>query len=126
METQQLIHQWESTIKQMKQRDTEIQQCALVKSPADTSSRTIQANTLKRIVHFLTLSTQHLAQSNQNIRERNATITEKKHLLDTQRKNNTETERKISKTNQQAMKLRQDLKEQENNCGRLKDEVSLT
>uniref|UniRef100_A0A3B4ZMY0 Coiled-coil domain-containing protein 39 n=1 Tax=Stegastes partitus TaxID=144197 RepID=A0A3B4ZMY0_9TELE len=94
LETQQLIHQWENTIKQMKQRDVQMQQCAL-----------------------------QLAQAKQSLRERKGTVTEKKHLLDTEKDNNKETQRALTAANRLAVKLRQDLTEQENNCRRLQDEA---
>uniref|UniRef100_A0A3Q3X6L3 Coiled-coil domain-containing protein 39 n=1 Tax=Mola mola TaxID=94237 RepID=A0A3Q3X6L3_MOLML len=86
MDTQYLIQQWENTIKQMKQRDTEIQQCTLM-------------------------------------REKSATITEKKRFLDTLKANNNRTEWKINMTSQQAVKLRQNLREQEEAYTDLKDEL---
>nr|XP_057923681.1 coiled-coil domain-containing protein 39-like [Doryrhamphus excisus] len=94
LETEQIIHQWENTIQQMKQRDADIHQCAL-----------------------------KLAQTNQIIRERNDTITEMKHLQDSQVKDNKEKEKKLTSTNQQAAKLRLDLKEQEKIYVEMKDEL---
>lgn len=44
-------------------------------------------------------------------------------MLDVLSKNNRETEMKLSTTRQHAFRLQQDVKEQESNCSRLKDEV---
>ncbi|XP_069367007.1 coiled-coil domain-containing protein 39-like isoform X2 [Paralichthys olivaceus] len=93
LETQRLIHQWEKTIKLMNQRDSENHQCAL-----------------------------YCAEVNQKERDRNAIITEKKYLHDIQQ-NNMEIEKKISAKQRQAVKLQQNLKEVENNCSALKDEL---
>lgn len=66
---------------------------------------------------------QKLAQHRQTIRERNFTIAEAKHLLDTLSKNNRETELSLSKARRRAFRLQQDVKEREKSCSRLKDEV---
>nr|XP_057923727.1 coiled-coil domain-containing protein 39 [Doryrhamphus excisus] len=94
LETEHIIHQWENTIQQMKQRDADIQQYAL-----------------------------KLSQTNQIIRERNNTLRETKHLHDSQMSDNKEIEKKLTSTNRQATKLRQDLKEQEKNCITMRDEL---
>lgn len=68
-------------------------------------------------------SLQQLAEANQTIRERTTTTNEMKHLLESQKNNNKETDRKLIISRHQGLRLRQDLKEQEKNCNSLKDEV---
>ncbi|XP_077359651.1 coiled-coil domain-containing protein 39-like [Festucalex cinctus] len=93
-ESEQIIHRWERTIQQMKQRDADMQQWAL-----------------------------KLAETNQIIRERNGSLTEMKHLHDSQLNDNKEKERKLTATNREATKLRQELKEQEKNYMEMQDEL---
>uniref|UniRef100_A0A672H799 Coiled-coil domain-containing protein 39 n=1 Tax=Salarias fasciatus TaxID=181472 RepID=A0A672H799_SALFA len=92
-ENQQLSQQWENTIKQRKQRDAEMQQCAL---------------------------------ANEKYRENVVTLTESKQLFDTQKKNNKETKRKTDASKREAVKLRQDLAEEERNLRSLQDEVGFS
>ncbi|XP_061550367.1 coiled-coil domain-containing protein 39 [Phycodurus eques] len=93
-ETEQIIHQWENTIQQMKQRDADIQQWAL-----------------------------KLAETNQIIRERNGSLTEMKHLHDSQMNDNKQKEGKLATANREAAKLRQELKEHEKNYMEMQDEL---
>lgn len=95
-ERQELISQWENTIEQMRKRDQDIQQCAMM-----------------------------LAELNQTIREKNDLIKERKDFLEREIENNKELERNIGTVERQAFRLRQQLQEEEKNQRRLQDEVEV-
>ncbi|XP_036410697.1 coiled-coil domain-containing protein 39-like [Megalops cyprinoides] len=94
MERQELIRQWENTIDQMRKRDHELQQCALL-----------------------------ISQMNQEVRERRGLVKEKRNFLDSQVDNNKECEKKIAAAERLAAKLRAEFQELENNRTRLQDEL---
>ncbi|XP_061099981.1 coiled-coil domain-containing protein 39-like [Conger conger] len=93
-ERQELIRQWGNTIEQMRKRDQELQQCALL-----------------------------LSQMKQEVRERQDRIKEKKTFLESQEENNKEYERKITAADRLAAKLRGELQELEASRTRLQDEL---
>ncbi|XP_066577606.1 coiled-coil domain-containing protein 39 [Amia ocellicauda] len=94
LERQELICQWENTIEQMRKRDQEMDNCSLI-----------------------------LAQVKQDIREREASIKEKKHFFDSEVENNKECEKKISSAERQAANLRQEYQGQEASRLQLQDEL---
>ncbi|KAI1882832.1 hypothetical protein AGOR_G00238970 [Albula goreensis] len=93
-ERQELIRQWGNTIDQMRKRDLELEQCAML-----------------------------LSQMKQDVRERQDRIREKKNFLATQEENNQEYERKISGAERLAVKLRGEFQELEANRIRLQNEL---
>ncbi|KAF4089594.1 hypothetical protein AMELA_G00067820 [Ameiurus melas] len=93
-ERQELINQWENSIKQMRKKDQDLQQCALL-----------------------------LEEMNQALRERKALIKEKQNFLDNEVENNKDCEKKIAVVERQANRLRQQFQEEESNCTRLQDEL---
>ncbi|XP_062849887.1 coiled-coil domain-containing protein 39 isoform X2 [Trichomycterus rosablanca] len=94
VERQELISQWENTIEQMRKRDQDLQQSALL-----------------------------LAEVKQVIRERQTLVKEKQSFLSSEVENNEECERKISAAERQANRLQQQFQLEESNRIQLHDEL---
>ncbi|XP_061103010.1 coiled-coil domain-containing protein 39-like isoform X2 [Conger conger] len=92
-ERQELIHQWENAIEQMRKRDCGIEQCIM-----------------------------SLSQANQEVRERQDMLAEKKMQLENQKSNNQEYEKKVVATKKLASQLRVEFQDNESLCGELKSE----
>ncbi|TSS97529.1 Coiled-coil domain-containing protein 39 [Bagarius yarrelli] len=97
VERQELISQWENSIEQMRRKDHDLQQCALL-----------------------------LTETNQVIRERKALIKEKQDFLANEVENNKDCEKKIAAAERQANRLRQQFQDEESNHARLNDEACST
>ncbi|XP_058251669.1 coiled-coil domain-containing protein 39-like isoform X1 [Hemibagrus wyckioides] len=94
VERQELITQWENSIAQMRKKDQDLQQCALL-----------------------------LVEINQMIRERKALLNEKQNFLAYEVDNNKDCEKKIVAAERQANRLWQQFQEEESNRTRLQDEL---
>ncbi|XP_064192423.1 coiled-coil domain-containing protein 39-like [Anguilla rostrata] len=92
-ERQDLIHQWENAIEQMRKRDGDLEQCIM-----------------------------SLSQVNQDVRQRQEAIGEKKRQLEIQESNNQECEKKFTAARLLASKLRAEFRDNEFLCGQLKSE----